>query len=196
MWILNPYLNPYPNPDPDPNPNPKSNPNPNPNQVPNDFSAYHQWHGGTAFPIEISVPHTGTYEVALVDRRGADEFQWSPEMPCKSHRVDGRGATDSFYICTRDPRNGTDFGKGSGRYSGPARSWRDEHCTTYHCCGRSEPNPNPNPNPILTLTLTLTTAAAGRSLILTLILTLTLTLTTAAAGRSRSTWCRARTRSG
>jgi len=109
-------------------------------QVANDFSVFSSWDGGTAFPIEISVPHTGTYEVALVDRRGADEFGFRGDTsPCKSSRITRTGSTDSFYMCTSDPRLAPTFGQGSGRYSGPDRSWRDEHCTTYHCCGRSEP---------------------------------------------------------
>ena len=55
--------------------------------------------------------------------------------PCKSSRVTNRGNTDSFLMCTSDPRDAPSFGLGSGRYSGPSGSWRDEHCTAYHCCG-------------------------------------------------------------
>ena len=74
----------------------------------------------------MSVPYAGTYEVALRDRRGADEFSSSDASPCKSSRVTERGNTDSFLICTSDPRS-------------ESRAWQDEHCTVYHCCGRSHP---------------------------------------------------------
>ena len=108
-------------------------------QESNDFSVYSSWDGGTAFPVEITVPYAGTYEVALVDRRGADEFSTRDSSPCKSSRVTRRGATDSFLMCKSDPRLAPTFGQRSGRYSGPSSSWRNEHCTTYHCCGRSFP---------------------------------------------------------
>jgi hypothetical protein len=93
-------------------------------RVPNDFSAAPSWEGGAAFPVVISVPHNGTYEVALVDRRGADEFSEAEASPCKSSHVSARGDTDSFLMCTSDPRLAPSL---------------DEHCTTYHCCGSSQP---------------------------------------------------------
>ena len=81
----------------------------------------------------MSVPYAGTYEVALRDRRGADEFSSSATSPCKADRVTERGNTDSFFICKSDPR------LAHGSSGQPSRAWQDEHCTVYHCCGRSHP---------------------------------------------------------
>ena len=89
--------------------------------------------GITAFPVEVSVPYAGTYEVALRDRRGADEFSRSAASPCKATNVRRRGNTDSFYICKSDPR------LEHGSNGQPSTAWLNEHCTTYHCCGRSHP---------------------------------------------------------
>ena len=108
-------------------------------QAANDFSVSSLFHGGSAFPIEIFAPHAGTYEVALPSRPGSEVFSEAVDSPCKSDRITRSGATDSFYICTSNPRSAPSFGQRSGRYSGPNTAWLNENCQTYHCCERSNP---------------------------------------------------------
>ena len=74
--------------------------------VPNDGSLTHIGNGmgASAFEIRIVAPHTGDYRMQLTDRPGSEVFSNTEGSACRSSRM-GRDKTDSFFICSSDPRS-------------------------------------------------------------------------------------------
>ena len=83
-----------------------------------------------AIAVQVVAPHAGSYEVALTDRPGSEEFSAADDSLCKHSKITNRDNTDSFFLCTSDPR--------SAPYSQSPNSFK-EVCKAYQCCGKSTP---------------------------------------------------------
>ena len=79
--------------------------------------------GASAFEIRIVAPSTGDFSVWLSDRPGNKVFSNSEGSECWSSNMD-EGETDSFYICSSDPRSSA---------TNPDAGTPDlSSCSTYH----------------------------------------------------------------
>ena len=74
--------------------------------VPNDGTTSHLGgkQGESAIQISVMVPQSGNYQVRLTQRRGIDEFKDEDGSACRSSKME-RQTTDSFFICSSDPRS-------------------------------------------------------------------------------------------
>merc|ERR1711935_1131404 len=52
----------------------------------------------------MGAPRTGDYHIQLTDRQGSEEFSNTEGSACRSSCM-GTGCTDSFYLCSSDPRS-------------------------------------------------------------------------------------------
>ena len=83
--------------------------------------------GASAMAFNITAPSAGRYGLTLVDRPGFPEFSNVEGSACR-HKDMHSGSTDSFYLCSSDPRSAP-----SNRDANPDLS----SCATYRCCGES-----------------------------------------------------------
>ena len=97
--------------------------------VPNDGSLSNGNAGGaSAFEVRIVAPHTGDYHIQLTDRPGSAVFSNTEGSACRSSNM-GTGATDSFFLCSSDPRSSA---------TNPDTGRRDlSSCFAYHSLRQS-----------------------------------------------------------
>ena len=98
--------------------------------VPNDGTLSNRGNGrgASAFPVQISAPVAGSYDIRLEDRQGSQVFSNVDGSTCRTNNM-ASGNDDSFFLCASDPRS-------SG--SNPDLSPNTTSCEQFDCCGKSK----------------------------------------------------------
>ena len=75
--------------------------------IPNDGSTNAPRRWRLAFPFEVHVRYSSTYTLTLGGfKKGASKLLEYPDWDCRSSLM-AEGNTDSFFVCTTDPRSQT-----------------------------------------------------------------------------------------